>query len=317
MTKKLLFLTNSTDATCDYLCKVADAENVDYIRFDTDFGNDELNITYSPAKNIKLILKEHSLSPNDIHCVWNRRPEKIYAGNFGDASFDEHYRDEWRHAIDGFFKQIHPTKWVNHPFYNALAISKIEQLHRAKQNSLKIPDSIVTQSYADFKRFYDSHGGNVITKPISHGYICDGNSVYNIYTNNVDIDECSFENFSACPNLFQEEIVKASDIRINYIDGYMEAVELVYNEDGKQRLDIRRNNMDGVSYRKVELPRGIKNLLALLIKSYHLRFAAIDMARTDKDEWIFFEINPNGQWAWMDILGASNFHERFIEKLLQ
>ena len=317
MEKILLFLTNSTDATCDYLCKVADEKGVAYIRFDTDFKNDEVKIRYNSQKNVELNLKGYSLSPEDVHCIWNRRPEKICAGNLGDTPFDEHYRDEWRHAIDGFFKQVVPAKWVNHPCYNALAISKIEQLHRAKQHLLKIPDSVVTQSYVDFKRFHDEHSGNVITKPISHGYICDGNSVYNIYTNAVSIDKCSFENFSTCPNFFQQEIAKISDIRINYIDGYIEATELVYSEDGRQRLDIRKNNMDGVSYRKIDLPNEIRNSLVLLIKSYRLRFAAIDMAITDKNEWVFFEINPNGQWAWMDILGASNFHEHFLNKILQ
>jgi hypothetical protein len=266
MKRILLFLTNSSDATCDYLCKIADERKLKYVRFDTDFKNDELKIHFTSSKNIQLILKGYSLSPDNIHCVWNRRPEKIYAGNFDDTSFDEHYRDEWRHAIDGFFKQIEPSKWVNYPFYNALAISKIEQLHRAKKFTLEIPETLVTQDYSDFKHFYDKHNGKIITKPISHGYICNGNSVYNIYTNSIDIDKCSFENFGKCPNLFQKEVNKTSDIRINYIDGYLEAVELVYSENHKQRLDIRRDNMDGVSYRKIKLPNEIKSSLIALIK---------------------------------------------------
>jgi hypothetical protein len=313
----LLFLTNSLDATCDYLCKIADEKKLEYIRFDTNFKNDELKIHFDSSKNIKFILKGRFISPDVIHCVWNRRPEKIYADNFDSTPFDEHYRDEWRHAIDGFFKQIHPAKWVNYPFYNALAISKIEQLHRAKKFTLDIPKTLVTQDYSEFKRFYDKHNGEIITKPISHGYICDGNSVYNIYTNSININECSFENFSKCPNLFQEEINKTSDIRINFIDGYLEAIELIYNENCKQRLDIRKNNMDGVSYKEIKLPHKIKSSLIALIKSYKLRFCVIDMGKTEKGEYIFFEINPNGQWAWMDILGVSNFHEHFIKKLLQ
>ena len=171
MKRILLFLTNSTDATCDYLREIAEEKHIEYIRFDTDFENENVQVNYSSSINIYLNLKKYTQSPADVHCVWNRRPEKIHAGNFGDTPFDEHYRDEWRHAIDGFFKQIHPTKWVNHPFHNALAISKIEQLHRAKRFAFDIPETLVTQDYAEFKRFYDKHGGSVITKPISHGYI--------------------------------------------------------------------------------------------------------------------------------------------------
>ena len=31
-----------------------------------------------------------------------------------------------------------------------------------------------------------------------------------------------------------------------------------------------------------------------------LKFAAIDLALTPQGDYIFFELNPNGQWLWLE-----------------
>lgn len=313
----LLFLSNSKDATCDYLCEIAKENNIGYFRFDTDFSQDEVSVEFNLNDNIRIDYNKITLLPKDIQCVWNRRPEKIHAGNFSDTAFAEHYRDEWRHSFDGFFKQIPVRKWINHPYNNANALSKIEQLVRAREYELLVPDSLITQQRNEFDSFFQKHRFGVITKPISHGYISDGESVYNIYTTNINIDECDFTHLSNCPTFFQGKVNKISDVRINYIDGLMDATEIIFIENGQQRLDIRKNNMEGVQYNPVKLPKNIAVSLKRLIRSYNLRFAAIDMCIRSDGKWVFFEINPNGQWAWLDIVGATKFHEKLLAQMLQ
>lgn len=316
MSKILFFLSNSRDATCDYLCQIADRDCIDYVRFDTDFIETDIKIDFDMNHNIALFIKNRLINLSDIRCIWNRRPEKINAGNYGKTQFDEHYRGEWRHSLDGFFKQIPLNKWINHPYNNANAISKIEQIIRATKYGLRTPNTIVTQSKHKVLSFLQECDNGIITKPLSHGYIQDGNTVYNIYTSDVSLENDDFSNLSKCPTMFQEKIKKDCDVRISYIDGEYEAICLKCLENGTQRLDIRRNNMEGVEYTKIELPNFILSTLKNIINSYSLRFAAIDMAITPKGEWVFFEINPNGQWAWMDILGISSFHEKIIHCML-
>lgn len=316
MSNLLFFLSNSQDATCDYLCKIADEERVNYVRFDTDFCGGDVKIEFDLNKNIVLNVENRIIKLDDIKCIWNRRPEKIHAGNYGYSPFDRHYKDEWRHSLDGFFKQIPVNKWINHPYNNVMALSKIEQLVRASKYQLSIPKTIVTQSKNSFLSFLHECKNGIITKPLSHGYIDGEDTVYNIYTSQVDLEKNDFSCLSKCPTMFQERIEKDCDIRINYIDGLYEAFALKYFENGFQRLDIRINNMEGVEYTRIELPKSILFALTNMIDSYNLRFAAIDMAITTKGEWVFFEINPNGQWAWMDILGVSSFHKKLINCML-
>ena len=81
----------------------------------------------------------------------------------------------------------------------------------------------------------------------------------------------------------------------------------------KQRLDIRRNLMNDVSYSKVIIPDQIREAILMIVKSYELRFAALDFALDISGNWIFFEINPNGQWAWLDFDGETDIAQTFIE----
>lgn len=314
--KLILILSNSQDATCDYFEKFIYTAKARCARLNTDFSPGELSVFFSSTSNVVITINGDKIKKDDIKCVWNRRPEKIYAGNNGESAFDDHYRDEWRHSIDAFFKQIDAKLWVNYPPHNAAALSKIEQIVRASRFGMITPKTLLTQNVQDVLQFANECTGSVIVKPVSHGYICKGDQVHNIYTCNLDVNTCNFENLVNCPTLFQEKIAKLFDVRINYIDGMFESVKLLYSEDGNQRLDIRRNNMDGVKYEPVEIPCGVAKKLSKLINSYKLRFAAVDMCLSVDGRWIFFEINPNGQWAWLDMLGATNFSDKLLHCML-
>ncbi len=71
--------------------------------------------------------------------------------------------------------------------------------------------------------------------------------------------------------------------------------------------------MQDVKYVQVEPPPDVESALIALVRSYSLRFAAVDMAVADDGRWIFFEINPNGQWAWLDISGGFDMARLFVQ----
>ena len=67
-----------------------------------------------------------------------------------------------------------------------------------------------------------------------------------------------------------------------------------------------------VTYSKIELPSQVREDLLNLLRHYRLRFAAIDMAVSTLGEWFFFEINPNGQWAWLDSCANTRIADSFV-----
>jgi hypothetical protein len=71
--------------------------------------------------------------------------------------------------------------------------------------------------------------------------------------------------------------------------------------------------MSDVSYRDIMLPEKVEDGVHRLMAHYRLRFAAIDMAVATTGEWYFFEINPNGQWAWLDITAGTHIASSFVK----
>lgn len=118
------------------------------------------------------------------------------------------------------------------------------------------------------------------------------------------------------PNSISGESKKNYDVRINIIDEEVVAVAIYASEQDKlQAIDIRRNNMQNVRYELIALPSLIRNKILELCRSYELRFASIDMAFTEDSNWVFFEINPNGQWAWLDLEGVTDIASSLLKSM--
>jgi glutathione synthase/RimK-type ligase-like ATP-grasp enzyme len=58
--------------------------------------------------------------------------------------------------------------------------------------------------------------------------------------------------------------------------------------------------MRHVSYAVRQLPQELEESLLRLTRSYDLAFAAIDLIRDTAGEFWFLELNPAGQWAWIE-----------------
>ena len=312
----ILVLTNSVDATTDFLIPKLEASGKRFLRLNSDRIVSDSRVTVSDGRTV-LTLNGITIEPGDVTSIWYRRPHPLEMPGQGNVERKAHAESEWAEALDGFLAQIPQSRWINHPANNALASHKIEQLARAKAYGLNVPDTIVTQSAEGLREFYKKHDGKLVCKPLSSGAIDDAAGHHVIYSSAVkETDLEQTELLARCPTLFQERIEKQFDVRITCVDGHLVAVGmLAKTEAGKQRLDIRRNNMADVTHGQVDIPSAVRESLCEYVASYDLRFAAIDMAVNLEGDWIFFEINPNGQWAWLDQSGASDIASLMVTAL--
>lgn len=65
-------------------------------------------------------------------------------------------------------------------------------------------------------------------------------------------------------------------------------------------LDVRRNEMEHISYGIIQPPRSVADGYISLMKENNLRFCSSDFVVAKDGTWFFLENNPNGQWVWMD-----------------
>jgi Prokaryotic glutathione synthetase, ATP-grasp domain len=310
----LLVLTNSEDATASFLLQILTEEDIAFYRIDTDSLSAHVRFSYRGLIP-RLKLNGVWLGADEVSNIWYRRPERLKDRRFDRSPEGRYTLAEWTECVEGFFAHIPEPKWVNHPARNTLASHKIEQLSTARDLGFAIPDTLVTQSPAEVRSFQKQHEA-IIAKPMANGYIerKRGQRDSLIYTNVVTAKHAAdLGDIGVCPTLFQECIPKSYDVRITVVDDHIHAMALFASDNGQQRCDIRRNNMSDVRYEPLELPRSVKQRVKQLLKRYGLRFAAIDMAVSTTGRWYFFEINPNGQWAWLDMCAGSSISTSFVQ----
>jgi hypothetical protein len=317
----IIVFSNSLDVTADYVCSRLERSQLQYVRFNTDQLAEKAELLYK-YNVFSLTIDHQILKLDDINCVWCRRPKSLQPQRDLSSEKGEqvHTMSEWSASIEGFLAHIPVDLWINHPSNNALAMSKLEQLSRAHKIGLKTPDTLVTQSFEEVVQFWKECRGSLIAKPISHGYLerHDPKEDTLIFTNQVTLEQLSSNQdlLPLCPTLFQKKVEKEFDVRINIIDEEVIAVAIHASEQIiLQSIDIRRNNMKNVRYELIDLPLCIKNKVLELCHSYKLRFAAVDMAFTKESDWIFFEINPNGQWAWLDLEGITDIASSLLRSM--
>jgi glutathione synthase/RimK-type ligase-like ATP-grasp enzyme len=318
MVKRVLILTNSADATADYLHSRLEDAGICPARYDTDTDLSCTRFAYRDS-GPQISWREHLLAPDQIGAVVLRRPKPLKPPVQGDQFRTQHIAREWSEVWEGFLAHLPDSCWINHPGQNFKASHKIEQLTRAKKFGFQIPATLVTNDPEAARLFVQSQPAGTIVKPLASGYIerrAPSDDTI-IYTHEF-LAEHHFliESIEPCPILFQERIQKEIDIRMTVVDDEIIAVGIKAREgNGDQRLDVRRNNMSDVSYGLIEIPDSISILVRRLLRSYGLRFAALDFAISADSSWVFFEINPNGQWAWLDIDAGTNISDFFVKSL--
>lgn len=75
--------------------------------------------------------------------------------------------------------------------------------------------------------------------------------------------------------------------------------------------------MNEATMEAYELPSKIKNLLLKLMDSLGLVYGAIDMRLRPNGDYIFLEINPSGQWLFVEDGTGLPITKTFSELMIQ
>jgi len=301
----ILIVSNARDATADFLQERMNQTGVKFIRLNTECLP---GIRFCAAPKAGLVdggftIGEERFQFADLKSVYYRRP--IAPSVDGDFSpgLRAWIQNENRRSWGGLLLSLQKLRWVNHPLAISAASYKPEQLVRAHRFGLSVPETLITTEPNEARSFCKSHDWNVVAKPLGHGEIRgSGNETDKlVYTSALrpEIDD-EFAAVVNCPTLFQVRVNKIIDIRATVIDSRCLGVALHSQERPESMVDCRRNNMIGMRYSRIDLPDTLVDALVELTRSYSLHFAAIDLARDVDGSYWFFELNPAGQWAWLE-----------------
>lgn len=301
----ILIITHKEDYTSDFIINKLNQRKIKYKRLNCEdllksnfnFDND-LNFSIDGVKSFKSVWFRRTKLP-DIKV--SNPHEKIYLLN------------EYETLLKNLFSTI-DAKWFSNPFNIYKAENKLYQLKIAKNIGFKIPNTLITNSKESLKEFYYSNSKKIIIKPLSQSKLnCNGETEF-IFTNDLKKEHIeTLEKYELTPCIYQEKIEKNIELRITVVGEKVFSSGVNSQLFENTRTDWRKGKQE---FFKEEIPKDIEEKCKLIVKKLGLQFGAIDLIKDTNGNYIFLEINPNGQWVWIENETGLKISDSIINELI-
>jgi glutathione synthase/RimK-type ligase-like ATP-grasp enzyme len=277
-------------------------ENVEIYNPATFPFSSKLTVEYKNGKLGPIYLYNGSSQKDlqQLKSIWYRRPGNFSISNALKLEEVEWLKQECNHLFNAVWTNLHDILWVSKPENIRKASMKLFQLRVASQLGFRIPNSIVTNDIKRAESFIKSNN-KVVVKVLTSPALYSRERVGEIYTHLLTKDDLKLL-FSVefGPTFLQEFIPKTLDVRVTVIGKSLFAAAIDSVPYGEAKIDFRRSKIYNLPHKAIELPNAIKHNCIKLVKHLGLQFGAIDLLFTPKGDYFFLEINPNGQWLWIE-----------------
>lgn len=296
----VFIVSTIADAATDDVVQKLTNLGVPHKRLNTEQYPFSSTLTVDPAKTFQdgwiVLSGEEMPTPSSIWYRRLRTPSKPQGMDEGVYTF---CLQENRAALMGGILGF-AGRWMSHPAAVWQAEYKPFQLSLAAQVGLQIPRTVVTNDPIVIRRAFTEFQ-EMIVKPARSGYLTHNGQEFAIFTSRVlqeHLDE--LESTAWSPAIYQARIPKQVDLRITIVGRKLFAAAIDSQSDPAASLDWRQTRNPLLPHRPIALPVDIVEKLLSMMDSLRLTFGAIDMVLTPSGEYVFLEVNPNGQWLWID-----------------
>lgn len=296
----VFIISTALDVATDAVVEELTRRKVPVVRCDTEkypFGS---ALTYRIGKH-----EEPTLTLDDqcgFRSIWYRRVRSPVRPDGMDAGYFAFSEKESRYSLIGGLLALSRTiPTMSCPASVWAAEHKPYQLAIAKQCGLSIPDTLISNLPSEAERFFKQHCANVVAKPVRTGYLEDADGPKAIYTSKVEeFHMKQITRLSVAPATFQTLVHKQSDIRVTIVGEKIFCAEILSQTDDDASVDWRRTSNPDLPHKHHNLPGTVELRLLQYMKRLGLEYGAIDLVLDGDGNYYFLEVNPGGQWLWLD-----------------
>jgi glutathione synthase/RimK-type ligase-like ATP-grasp enzyme len=116
--------------------------------------------------------------------------------------------------------------------------------------------------------------------------------------------------------IFQAYVPKRLELRITVVGRQVFAAEIHSQLSRRTEHDWRHYNIDQTPYRPHRLPDAVQAQCIRLVEHFGLCYGAIDLVLTPDDRYVFLEINPTGQWRWIEVMTGLPISDAVCDMLM-
>ena len=224
--------------------------------------------------------------------IWWRRPLPFeIAPEVSDPDDRQFAYSECHEALTGLW-QVLDALWINDPVRDEQAARKLYQLHLARRLGLHVPETCITNDPDTARRFIDAHQ-RVIYKTFS--------ATERAWRETRLLrpeERALLDQVRHAPVIFQRCIDAVADLRITVVGQRIYAAA-IDTRDTEYQVDFRMV-MHQARIEPYALPEAVASDIRRLMDALGLVYGAIDMRLTPDGRHVFLEINPAGQWLFVE-----------------
>jgi glutathione synthase/RimK-type ligase-like ATP-grasp enzyme len=236
---------------------------------------------------------------DEIGAAWFRRSGNLYETrlNITSEKLENYVKIQSQATISALCSSLRAL-WVSHPLALRRAEVKALQLVEASRAGLRIPHTLISNDPGRATTFVDALGdADCAIKPLLAVGVTDDQGGFRMPLTAMLPRGHSLESVAHAPTILQPYVEKAFELRCVVIGDKIFAAKMDTQADEKSRVDSRGGEPDHEIF---ALPDAVEASLRRVMRSFDLNFASLDMIVTPDGEFVFLELNPNGQWLWLE-----------------
>jgi glutathione synthase/RimK-type ligase-like ATP-grasp enzyme len=303
----ILILTSDDDTHADRVEAELRTRGTEVARFDPAWFPREASLALAVGgggvAGGTLAFRDRVVELERVRTVWRRRPGRPRAAQTTTSELI----DRESAAVLADLWELLPVRHVpGTPDAIAHASHKARQLLLAGRLGFELPPTLVTNDPDAFLAFHQQQRRDgTITKraaPSQRLTTADGAEALVRYTEPVrPRDLVHVEDLRLCPLLVQPYVPKRLELRVTVVGERVFAAAIHSQASNHTRLDWRRYDDARTPITPFALPGDIAGRCRALVAELGLCYGAIDLVLTPDDRFVFLEINPNGQYLWIEL----------------
>ncbi|MGM8503822.1 hypothetical protein ACS6I1_06905 [Enterobacter hormaechei subsp. xiangfangensis] len=297
----ILVITSSFDKTIDYIIKKQCVD--DFYVFNIDKFS-EYQVSYT--KNGFEIRNQHYGVIFESNCssIYYRKPTPENLNDIIGVKYHNHCYREVFSLVEGIAEAF-DGKCLSRPSILRKADNKVLQAKIADKIGFSTPDYCLTNSPHLLTSYLAE---DIIVKPLSNGVVEDEHHKEIVQTNLFDKSK-NMSTLKFSPAYFQKYSNKQYEVRITIVNEIFFPVKI----ESENKIDWRRKD-NKIIYSKINIPQKIKDKCLVYMQFFGIDFGCFDFIVFD-NEWLFLEMNANGQWVWLEHETGLNISKEIMRYL--
>ncbi|SDL44698.1 RimK-like protein [Siphonobacter aquaeclarae] len=309
MIPAVLIVSTTLDFSTDFVCIGLSERGICYLRLNRDrFNEYEIILNpIDPSMIVTIAGQTYEISDDSLMSIYYRAPtflRDIYQPEL--AEDKQLYRSQWAAFIRNLIV-FEKAVWINNPVDTYRAENKAYQLMIAGRIGFFLPRTLIVNHISQATSF----GELAAIKSIDTAIVGNSEQEKFVYTQLYKTSTLDDQHFSS-PFFFQTALTPKSDIRVTIVQDWLLAVKI--DSEVPIAGDWRKHDTS-LNYEIIELPLDVARNCIQFAKELNLRYCAIDLIFF-KGEYYFIEVNPTGEWLFIQQNVNQRIHEEIISSLV-